>query len=377
MQFAIWAVSWGAPRRGLPDNPRYLPPGRYVRDVRDGDVLVLCSADAPLNLTVVPGRHPDDDGAWLGTSNERGENDPEYALVRGASAGAGGLVGSVVVDMRGRWATLRSPAAGDRYLLVDELARARDFERLESTGRRGGASSSARGDRNLMGLRFRERRRARRSACWGVEHLGEGDRAIVILRNRETPELCLRAVGPHQDQIRRRGGGARRLSPRGARVADGDARAAPGVGAVHRRGAGRRAGETRRHSPRTLSQVAGAGSRATPRGHARRGTIPRRPHRRGGRPAGSGEGRERGAVQRGVRGDEGEREGGEREGARAARSGLESTTTTTTTTRKKRRARRPNRTTPPRIGRNTAVRTVHPLDGPNRLPPPRRPRVGA
>ena len=187
----------GRPRRGLPDNPRYLPPGRYVRDVRDGDVLVLCSADAPLNLTVVPGRHPDDDGAWLGTSNERGENDPEYALVRGASAGAGGLVGSVVVDMRGRWATLRSPAAGDRYLLVDELARARDFERLESTGRRGGASSSARGDRNLMGLRFRERRRARRSACWGVEHLGEGDRAIVILRNRETPELCLRAVGPH------------------------------------------------------------------------------------------------------------------------------------------------------------------------------------
>ena len=74
----------GRPRRGLPDNPRYLPPGRYVRDVRDGDVLVLCSADAPLNLTVVPGRHPDDDGAWLGTSNERGENDPEYALVRGA-----------------------------------------------------------------------------------------------------------------------------------------------------------------------------------------------------------------------------------------------------------------------------------------------------
>ena len=187
----------GRPRRGLPDNPRYLPPGRYVRDVRDGDVLVLCSADAPLNLTVVPGRHPDDDGAWLGTSNDRGENDPEYALVRGAAAGAGGLVGSVVVDMRGRWATLRSPAAGDRYLLVDELARARDFERLESTGRRGGASSSARGDRNLMGLRFRERRRARRSACWGVEHLGEGDRAIVILRNRETPELCLRAVGPH------------------------------------------------------------------------------------------------------------------------------------------------------------------------------------
>ena len=56
----------GRPRRGLPDNPRYLPPGRYVRDVRDGDVLVLCSADAPLNLTVVPGRHPDDDGAWLG-----------------------------------------------------------------------------------------------------------------------------------------------------------------------------------------------------------------------------------------------------------------------------------------------------------------------
>ena len=185
----------GRPRRGLPDNPRYLPPGRYVRDVRDGDVLVLCSADAPLNLTVVPGRHPDDDGAWLGTSNERGENDPEYALVRGAAAGAGGLVGSVVVDMRGRWATLRSPAAGDRYLLVDELARARDFARLE-TGQRGGASSG-RGDRNLMGLRFRERRRAKRSACWGVEHLGESDRAIVILRNREVPELCLRAVGPH------------------------------------------------------------------------------------------------------------------------------------------------------------------------------------
>ena len=185
----------GRPRRGLPDNPRYLPPGRYVRDVRDGDVLVLCSADAPLNLTVVPGRHPDDDGAWLGTSNERGENDPEYALVRGASAGAGGLVGSVVVDMRGRWATLRSPAAGDRYLLVDELARARDFARLE-TGRRGG-ESSGRGDRNLMGLRFRERRRAKRSACWGVEHLGEGERASVILRNREVPDLCLRAVGPH------------------------------------------------------------------------------------------------------------------------------------------------------------------------------------
>lgn len=185
----------GRPRRGLPDNPRYLPPGRYVRDVRDGDVLVLCSADAPLNLTVVPGRHPDDDGAWLGTSNERGDDGPEYALVRGAAAGAGGLVGSVVVDMRGRWATLRSPAAGDRYLLVDELARARDFARLE-TGRRGGASSG-RGDRNLMGLRFRERRRAKRSACWGVEHLGEGERAIVILRNREVPDLCLRAVGPH------------------------------------------------------------------------------------------------------------------------------------------------------------------------------------
>ena len=185
----------GRPRRGLPDNPRYLPPGRYVRDVRDGDVLVLCSADAPLNLTVVPGRHPDDDGAWLGTSNERGDDGPEYALVRGAAAGAGGLVGSVVVDMRGRWATLRSPAAGDRYLLVDELARARDLARLE-TGRRGGASSG-RGDRNLMGLRFRERRRAKRSACWGVEHLGEGERAIVILRNREVPDLCLRAVGPH------------------------------------------------------------------------------------------------------------------------------------------------------------------------------------
>ena len=48
-----------------------------------------------------------------------------------------------------------------------------------------------------MGLSFRERRRAKRSACWGVEHLGEGDRAIVVLRNREVPELCLRAVGPH------------------------------------------------------------------------------------------------------------------------------------------------------------------------------------
>mmetsp|Transcript_2057 Transcript_2057/g.9059 ORF Transcript_2057/g.9059 Transcript_2057/m.9059 type:complete len:242 (+) Transcript_2057:179-904(+) len=103
-----------------------------------------------------------------------------------------------------------------------------------------------------------------------------------------------RGGSPSEDQIRR-GGGARRLSPRGARVADGDARAAPGPGAVHRRGAGRRAGEARRHSPRARVQVAGACSRETPRGHARRRTIPRRPHRRGGRPAGSGEGRERGA----------------------------------------------------------------------------------
>ena len=107
----------GRPRRGLPDRPRYLPPGRYVRDIRDRDVVVLCSADAPLNLTVVPGGG---DGRW----GRDGDNDsttgpsssgPEYALVRG-STDVGGLVGSVVVDMRGGWATLRSPAAGDRYL---------------------------------------------------------------------------------------------------------------------------------------------------------------------------------------------------------------------------------------------------------------------
>ena len=98
----------GRPRRGLPDRPRYLPPGRYVRDIRDRDVVVLCSADAPLNLTVVPGGG---DGRW----GRDGDNDsttgpsstgPEYALVRG-STDVGGLVGSVVVDMRGGWATLR------------------------------------------------------------------------------------------------------------------------------------------------------------------------------------------------------------------------------------------------------------------------------
>ena len=300
-----------------------------------------CSARGrALNLTVVPGRHPDDDGAWLGTSNERGENDPEYALVRGASAGAGGLVGSVVVDMRGRWATLRSPAAGDQYLLVDELARARDFERLESTGRRGGASSSARGDRNLMGLRFRERRRARRSACWGVEHLGEGDRAIVILRNRETPELCLRAVGPHP---RTKSAAAVVLADflREELASQMETRARllalERSIDVERDVALEKLVAIRREHLAKSRALVHARRRE---GHARRGTIPRRPHRRGGRPAGSGEGRERGAVQRGVGGTRGNARGGTR-GGRAARSGLESTTTTTT--RKKPRARRPSR----------------------------------
>ena len=187
----------GRPRRGLPDRPRYLPPGRYVRDIRDRDVVVLCSADAPLNLTVVPGGG---DGRW----GRDGDNDsttgpsssgPEYALVRG-STDVGGLVGSVVVDMRGGWATLRSPAAGDRYLLVDDVARAADFARVNAT------SGRHRGDVNLMGLRFRSRRRGWRgkpaAALWSVEHANDGDRGqIVVLRNRECPDVSLRPVGPH------------------------------------------------------------------------------------------------------------------------------------------------------------------------------------
>ena len=206
-----------------------------------------------------------------------------------------------------------------------------------------------------MGLRFRERRRARRSACWGVEHLGEGDRAIVILRNRETPELCLRAVGPHP----------RTKSAAAVVLADFlRVELASQMETRARLLALERSIDVERDVALeklvAIRREHASKSRALVHARRREGMLGAeefldRPHRRRGRAAGSGEGREARSRSRTFPGEQGgTRRGGRGEGTRgwgAARSGLESTTATTGKTPP---ARRPHRTTTPRAGLNTA-----------------------
>ena len=110
-------------RRGLPTSTRALVPGSTLSDVRDGDVVVLCSSDGtPLRLEVAAdadraagratsGRH----GGGAGTS-EHATFTPRSRSCRAADALPDALLANaanhVVVDVRGRHVAFRSVAAG-------------------------------------------------------------------------------------------------------------------------------------------------------------------------------------------------------------------------------------------------------------------------
>ena len=109
-------------RRGLLTSTRALVPGSTLSDVRDGDVVVLCSSDGtPLRLEVAAdadraagrastsGRH----GGGGGTS-EHATFTPAFTLVPGADAlpmrsrSLANAANHVVVDVRGRHVAFRS-----------------------------------------------------------------------------------------------------------------------------------------------------------------------------------------------------------------------------------------------------------------------------
>ena len=168
-------------RRGLPTSTRALVPGSTLSDVRDGDVVVLCSSDGtPLRLEVAAdadraagrastsGRH----GGGAGTS-EHATFTPAFTLVPGADALPDALAGSlanaanhVVVDVRGRHVAFRSVAAGGAYLCFET----NDDERGEERGEESETTFSD-AHRKSARLRFRGgAKHVRRRGLWRWEY---------------------------------------------------------------------------------------------------------------------------------------------------------------------------------------------------------------
>ena len=196
-------------RRGLPTSTRALVPGSTLSDVRDGDVVVLCSSDGtPLRLEVAAdadraagrastsGRH----GAGAGTS-EHATFTPAFTLVPGADALPDALAGSlanaanhVVVDVRGRHVAFRSVAAGDAYLCFetndDERGEERETTFCETTHHK---KSSAR-------LRFRGgAKHVRRRGLWRWAYDETADEVRFAPRGMEfVNEFFVVAVGPRR-----------------------------------------------------------------------------------------------------------------------------------------------------------------------------------
>lgn len=198
-------------RRGLPKSSRALVPGSTLSDVRDGDVVVLCSSDGtPLRLDVAAdadraadrastsGRH----GAGAGAS-EHVTFTPAFALVPGAGdpdelAGAlANAANHVVVDVRGRHVAFRSVAAGDAYLC---------FETNSHDASAGDATENH--ARSFARLRFRAGAKdVRRRGLWRWAYDETADEVRFAPRitketrqaeNAETASLFVVAVGPRR-----------------------------------------------------------------------------------------------------------------------------------------------------------------------------------
>ena len=197
-------------RRGLPTSTRALVPGSTLSDVRDGDVVVLCSSDGtPLRLEVAAdadraagrastsGRH----GGGAGTS-EHATFTPAFTLVPGADALPDALAGSlanaanhVVVDVRGRHVAFRSVAAGDAYLCFET----NDDERGEERGEESETTFSD-AHRKSARLRFRGgAKHVRRRGLWRWEYDETADEVRFAPRGMEfVNEFFVVAVGPRR-----------------------------------------------------------------------------------------------------------------------------------------------------------------------------------
>ena len=196
-------------RRGLPKSSRAFVPGSTLSDVRDGDVVVLCSSDGtPLRLDVAADADRAADrastsgrpGAGAGTS-EHVTFTPAFALVPGAGdpdSLAGALANAanhVVVDVRGRHVAFRSVAAGDAYLCFET-----------NTHDEAGDATETNHARPFARLRFRVGKKdVRRRGLWRWAYDETADEVRFAPRTteetrekNETASLFIVAVGPRR-----------------------------------------------------------------------------------------------------------------------------------------------------------------------------------